>query len=62
MFARSAKLLKRGGLLFGRVNSASTDVYHSHRVVERAIEAVSPSGTMRGPSAGWPFTFCRFGS
>ena len=35
MFARSAKLLKRGGLLFVRVNSASTDVYHSHRVVER---------------------------
>ena len=35
MFARSGKLLKRGGLLFVRVNSASTDVYHSHRVVER---------------------------
>ncbi len=35
MFGRSAKLLKRGGLLFVRVNSASTDVYHSHRVVER---------------------------
>lgn len=35
MFARAAKLLKRGGLLFVRVNSASTDVYHPHRIVER---------------------------
>ena len=26
------------------------------------IEAVSQSCTTRGPSAGWPFTFCRSGS
>jgi SAM-dependent methyltransferase len=34
-FARAARLLRPGGLLFVRVNSASTEVYHRHRVVER---------------------------
>ena len=34
-FARSAALLRPGGLLFVRVNSASTEVYHRHSVIER---------------------------
>lgn len=34
-FERAAAVLRHGGLLFLRVNSASTDVYHSHEVVER---------------------------
>ena len=34
-FERAARLLRPGGLLFVRVNSASTEVYHRHRVVER---------------------------
>jgi SAM-dependent methyltransferase len=34
-FARVAALLRPGGLFFLRVNSASTQVYHAHTVVER---------------------------
>jgi len=34
-FARVAELLAPGGLFFLRVNSASTEVYHRHAVVER---------------------------
>ena len=32
---RTASVLRPGGLLFLRVNSAGTDVYHPHEVVER---------------------------
>jgi SAM-dependent methyltransferase len=34
-FARVARLLRPGGLFFLRVNSASTEVWHRHTVVER---------------------------
>lgn len=34
-FARVADLLPPGGLFFLRVNSASTEVYHRHAVIER---------------------------
>jgi SAM-dependent methyltransferase len=34
-FAKVATLLKPGGLFFLRVNSASTQIYHAHTVVER---------------------------
>jgi SAM-dependent methyltransferase len=34
-FARAAALLKPGGLLFARTNSAATEVYHRHTVEER---------------------------
>jgi SAM-dependent methyltransferase len=37
-FARVADLLGPGGLLFLRVNAASTEVYHRHTVVERAAD------------------------
>jgi hypothetical protein len=35
MIARTAGLLKGRGLLFVRVNSASTEVYHPHEVIEK---------------------------
>ncbi|MCE2498475.1 MAG: class I SAM-dependent methyltransferase [Nitrosopumilaceae archaeon] len=34
-FERTAAVLRPGGLLFLRVNSAGTDVYHPHEVIER---------------------------
>ena len=37
-FARVAELLAPGGLFFLRVNSASTEVYHRHAVVERDLD------------------------
>ncbi|MCX8213890.1 MAG: class I SAM-dependent methyltransferase [SAR202 cluster bacterium] len=35
MIARTTGLLKDGGLLFVRFNSASTEVYHPHEVIEK---------------------------
>ena len=34
-FAQAATLLRPGGLLFVRINSAATQIYHRHTVVER---------------------------
>jgi len=34
-FEKAARLLRPGGLLFVRVNSASTQIYHAHTIVER---------------------------
>lgn len=34
-FAKAAELLRPGGLFFLRVNAASTQIYHAHRVLER---------------------------
>lgn len=52
MFARAAKLLRRGGLLFVRVNSASTDVYYTHRVVERGDRGGFTVSYNEGPKRG----------
>lgn len=57
MFARAAKLLKRGGLLFVRVNSASTDVYHAHRVVERGDRGGFTVRYEEGPKRGLAIHF-----
>ena len=57
MFARSAKLLKRGGLLFVRVNSAFTGVYHSHRVVERGDRGGLTVRYNEGPKQGLAIHF-----
>lgn len=35
-FAKTASLLPPGGLFFLRVNAASTQIYHHHRVLERS--------------------------
>ena len=61
MFARAAKLLKRGGLLFVRVNSASTDVYHSHRVVERGDRGGFTVRYNDGPKRGLAIHFLSLG-
>ena len=52
MFARTAGLLKEGGLLFVRVNSASTDVYYSHQVIEKAGHGGFTVRYKEGPKAG----------
>ncbi|MXX70411.1 MAG: class I SAM-dependent methyltransferase [Gemmatimonadetes bacterium] len=57
MFARAAKLLRRGGLLFVRVNSASTDVYYSHRVVERGDRGGFTVRYDDGPKRGLAIRF-----
>lgn len=57
MFARAASLLKCGGLLFVRVNSASTDVYHSHRVVERGDRGGFTVRYDEGPKRGLAIRF-----
>ena len=61
MFARSAMLLKRGGLLFVRVNSASTDVYHSHRVVKRGDRGGFTVRYHEGPKRGLFIHFLSLG-
>lgn len=57
MFARAASLLKCGGLLFVRVNSASTDVYHPHRVVERGDRGGFTVRYDEGPKRGLAVRF-----
>ena len=52
MFAHAAELLKNGGMLFVRVNSASTKVDHAHRVVERDDEGGFTVRYDEGPKAG----------
>ena len=52
MFAHAAALLRGGGRLFVRVNSATTDVYHAHRVVERNDEGGFTVRYDGGPKAG----------
>ena len=61
MFARSAMLLKRGGLLFVRVNSASTDVYHSHRIVKRGDRGGFTVRYHEGPKRGLIIHFLSLG-
>ena len=57
MFARAARLVKRGGLLFVRVNSASTVVYHSHRVVEQGDRGGFTVSYNEGPKRGLAIHF-----
>ena len=61
MFARSAMLLKRGELLFVRVNSASTDVYHSHRIVKRGDQGGFTVRYHKGPKRGLVIHFLSLG-
>jgi SAM-dependent methyltransferase len=52
MFARAAGLLKDGGLLFVRVNSASTEVYHPHEIIERTDSGGFTVRYTAGPKTG----------
>ncbi len=52
MFAHAAELLRDGGLLFVRVNSASTEVRHAHRVIERNGDGGFTVRYDEGPKAG----------
>ena len=51
-FQRVADLLDRGGLFFLRVNSAATQVYHRHTVVERTALGGFTVRYEEGPKAG----------
>ena len=52
MFFRAADLLKKGGLLFVRVNSASSQVYYSHQIIERTDLGGFTVRYEEGPKAG----------
>ncbi|MGH7331957.1 MAG: class I SAM-dependent DNA methyltransferase [Candidatus Rokuibacteriota bacterium] len=51
-FGRVAALLKPGGFFFLRVNSASTDVYYRHTVVERSDGDGLTVQYLEGPKQG----------
>ena len=55
-FARVAALLAPGGLFFLRVNSASTEVYHRHAVVETHDDGFTVV-YQEGPKQGMPVHF-----
>ena len=57
LFARAAGLLKDGGLLFVRVNSISTDVYHSHEVIYRTDSGGFTVRYTAGPKTGLSIHF-----
>jgi 2-polyprenyl-3-methyl-5-hydroxy-6-metoxy-1,4-benzoquinol methylase len=51
-FRRVAELIHRGGLFFLRVNSAATEVYHRHTVIERNALGGFTVRYEEGPKAG----------
>jgi hypothetical protein len=57
MFARAGGLLRGGGLLFVRVNSASTEVYHPHEVIERTDSGGFTARYTGGPKTGLSIHF-----
>jgi hypothetical protein len=56
-FARAAALLAPAGLLFLRVNSASTQVFHRHEILERHAAGGFTVRYLDGPKAGLPVHF-----
>jgi trans-aconitate methyltransferase len=56
-FARAATLLAPGGLLFVRVNSAATQVFHRHQVIEQNGEGGFTVRYLAGPKQGLPIHF-----
>lgn len=56
-FANAGKLLKRGGLLFVRVNSVSTEIYHAHTIIERSAGGGLTVEYRAGPKHGLPVHF-----
>jgi SAM-dependent methyltransferase len=51
-FDRAARLLRPGGLLFLRVNSVATEIYHAHSVVERNAQGGLTIRYEDGPKRG----------
>ncbi len=56
-FAKVAALLQPGGLLFLRVNAASTQIYHGHRVLERNAYGGLTICYQAGPKQDLPIHF-----
>jgi SAM-dependent methyltransferase len=56
-FDRAAALLAPGGLLFVRVNSAATQVFHHHEVIERNAHGGFSVRYLEGPKQGLPVHF-----
>ena len=57
-FAQAAALLRPGGLLFVRMNSVATEIYHRHTVVERDDLGGFTIRYDEGPKRGLPIHFC----
>jgi SAM-dependent methyltransferase len=57
-FAQAAALLRPGGLLFVRMNSAATEIYHRHTVVERDDLGGFTIRYDEGPKRGLLIHFC----
>ncbi len=56
-FAKVASLLRPGGLFFLRVNAASTQIYHDHRVLERNASGGLTICYEAGPKRDLPIHF-----
>ncbi len=56
-FAKVAALLRPGGLFFLRVNAASTQIYHLHRILERNAYGGLTIGYEAGPKQDLPIHF-----
>jgi SAM-dependent methyltransferase len=56
-FRGAAKLLSPGGLLFVRVNSVATEIYHRHTVLERTATGGITIGYNDGPKQGMAVHF-----
>jgi SAM-dependent methyltransferase len=57
-FAQAAALLRPGGLLFVRMNSVATEIYHRHTVVERDDLGGFTIRYDEGPRRGLLIHFC----
>ena len=57
-FAQAAALLRPGGLLFVRVNSVATEIYHRHTVIERDDLGGLTIRYDEGPKQGLLIHFC----
>ena len=57
-FAQAAALLRPGGLLFVRVNSVATEIYHRHTVIERDDLGGLTIRYDEGPKQGLLIRFC----
>ena len=51
-FSKVAALLRPGGLFFFRVNSAATQVYHAHAILERTAGGGATIRYDAGPKQG----------
>lgn len=56
-FAKTASLLKSGGLFFLRVNSVATQIFHNHKIIETSPEGGETLEYTDGPKTGLDIHF-----